>query len=283
MTRRWLAIVFLPAILVGALAAQDSTGTRWARVAYVSGGQIYVSAGRDDGLIEGSELTVVRGDSVIATLRVRYLASTGAACDVTAGTAGDVTPGDQVRFVASAAAAPAPTAAPTPPPPPPRARGRTYRTGLRGRIAARYVLTRTAPDAGQYAQPALDLRAAGARLGGTAFGVAVDVRTRSSRSQFVAGATATRTETNVYQAAVLWQPERAPVRATLGRQYVVGVSSILLLDGLLVELDGRRVGAGVFGGTEPTIWPSTPRSGTMAATSRCTAMPDPSPPGPCGA
>lgn len=250
MKLRWLATLFLPAMLASAAAAQDSSVTRWARVAYVSGGQIYVSAGRADGLVEGSELTVVRGDSVIATLRVRYLSSTGAACDVTAGAASDVTPGDRVRFVAGAAV-PAPSATTAPAPPPPPVRGRAYGRGLRGRVAARYVLTRTAPDAGQYAQPALDLRAAGARLGGTAFGVAVDVRTRSARSQFVAGPTATRTETNVYQAAVLWQPERAPVRATLGRQYVVGVSSILLLDGLLVELDGRRMGGGVFAGTEP--------------------------------
>ena len=78
-----------------------------------------------------------------------------------------------------------------------------------------------------------------------------DVRARSSRSEFVAGGTTQRSETDVYQLAVLWQAPGAPVRAALGRQYVAGVSSVLLLDGALVEFSGRRAGVGVFGGLEP--------------------------------
>jgi len=257
-SRLGLATVLCACLMTAAGAAQDSATVRWARVSYVSGDQIYVTAGRDAGLTEGAELSVVRGDSVIATLRVRYLSSKGAACEIAAGTVGNVVPGDPVRFVPgaepTAAAGTAATDTPAPPSAPPAiepVRRRPWGTGLRGRIAARYVMTRTAPDAGQYAQPAIDLRLTGTRLGGTAFGIAADVRARSARSQFAAGGTSSRTDTDVYQLVLLWQPARAPVRAALGRQYVAGVSSILLLDGLFVEVPGRYANLGVFGGTEP--------------------------------
>lgn len=249
MSARWLAVLVVQGALTAVAAAQDTATVRWAQVSYVSGGQVYVSAGRGAGLAENQELEVVRGDSVVAVLRVRFLSSSGAACDLVRGT-GDVGPGDRVRFhSAEAARAPRDTAPVAPPPVFVRSRSRDG--GLHGRIGARYFATRTAPDAGQYTQPAMDLRLAGSRLLGTPLGLVADVRARSARSQFIDGGTTQRNETNVYQLALLWQAPGSPIRASLGRQYVAGVSSVLLLDGLTVEFNGRRAGVGVFGGLEP--------------------------------
>lgn len=249
MRARWLAVLVVQGAVTAIAAAQDTSTVRWAQVSYVSGGQFYVSAGRGAGLAENQELDVVRGDSVVAVLRVRFLSSSGAACDLVRGTA-DVVPGDRVRFRA-APAAPAPRDTGPVAPPPVFVRSRSRDGGLHGRIGARYFATRTSPDAGQYTQPAMDVRLAGSRLLGTPLGLVADVRARSARSQFIAGGTTEHSETDVYQLAVLWQAPGAPVRAALGRQYVVGVSSVLLLDGVLLELSGRRASVGLFGGLEP--------------------------------
>lgn len=249
MSARWLTALVLCSALATSAAAQDSTAVRWTQVSYVSGGQFYVSAGRTAGLAENQDLEVVRRDSVVAVLRVRFLSSSGAACDLVRGSS-DVVPGDRVRFrPAMAAAAPQDTA-----PVPARpilVRSRSRESGLHGRIGARYFASRTSPDAGQLSQPAFDLRLAGSRLGGTPLGLVADVRARSARSEFVGGGVTQHSETNVYQLAVLWQAPGSRFRATLGRQYVAGVSSVLLLDGAFVEVSGRQTGFGVFGGFEP--------------------------------
>jgi hypothetical protein len=247
--RRIAVFILHGALAAGttAAAAQDTTTVRWAQVSYVSGGQVYVSAGRNAGLAEGRELEVVRGDSVVAALRVRFLSSTGAACDVVRATSA-VAPGDRVRF---RPATPAARDTARTPAPPPIVRSRSRNGGLHGRIGARYLATRTAPDAGRFTQPAFDLRVAGSRLGGSALGLVADVRARSARSRFVAGSATQRNETDVYQLMLLWQAPGAPVRAAVGRQYVAGVSSVLLLDGALVEITRGRASAGAFGGVEP--------------------------------
>jgi hypothetical protein len=247
---RALAVLTLAVALAGALGAQDSAAVRWAQVTFVSGGQVYLSAGRAQGLEEGSEVDVVRRDSVVATLRVRYVSSAAAACDVVRATS-DVAPGDRVRFVPTAGRAePADTVPAAAEPVTPRRTGRRG-GGLHGRVGVRYFATRVAPEAGRLSQPALDIRLAGESLGGSAFGVAADVRARSASSHFVGGATRTHTDTDVHQLALLWRGPGAPFRAVLGRQYVGGVSSFLLLDGVLAELSGSHVTGGMFGGAEP--------------------------------
>src|SRR5512145_2482408 len=155
MRARWLAALVLQGAAAGAAAAQDTTAVRWAQVSYVSGGQFYISAGRSAGLAENRELEVVRGDSVVAVLRVRFLSSGGAACDLVRG-AGDVVPGDRVRF-RPAAPAPAPRDTAPAAPRPILARSRSREGGLHGRVGIRYFASRTTPDAGQYTQPAMDV------------------------------------------------------------------------------------------------------------------------------
>jgi hypothetical protein len=67
--------VLLLALWATTLAAQDSASTGPARVTYVVGGSYYINKGRQDGLVEGSEVFILHGDSAVAQLRVQYLSS----------------------------------------------------------------------------------------------------------------------------------------------------------------------------------------------------------------
>ena len=62
---------------------QDTTGlATTSTVTFLSGAEIYVGAGRQEGLLEGTELFVVRRDSVASTLQVKFLASHQSSCEV---------------------------------------------------------------------------------------------------------------------------------------------------------------------------------------------------------
>lgn len=239
-----------PLLLALALAAQQPPA-RFAAVTYVSGAQIYVGAGRSEGVREGMELTVLRGDTAVATLQVQFVSSSQAACVVVRGAA-NIEPGDRVRFVAGPDTTSVPSpAAPASPPAPARRRG-PGSPGVHGRLAGRYGVSQVA-GAGSLAQPAFDARVTAAGLAGTPLGLIADVRARSSRSSFAGAPTRREQATDVYQLALLWHQPGAPFRVAVGRQYVGAVSSVVLLDGALAEVTRRRVSFGVFGGTEPAV------------------------------
>jgi hypothetical protein len=205
-----------------------------------------VGAGRDDGLAVGAELVVVRGDTTAAVLRAEFLSSHQAACRLVRG-APDVAPGDRVRYTPGTTAdSTAPPGAATVPPRP-RAPRRPGSAGLHGRVATRYGLSRL-EGGGHITQPAIDARVTGVDVGGTPLGIIADVRGRSLRSsQPTAGL-----GTDVYQLALLWRQPGAPFRLAVGRQYLAAVTSVVLLDGALAEMNGRRVSFGLFGGAEPS-------------------------------
>ena len=239
------------ALILAAAVATQQPAMQLAQVTYVSGPQIYVGAGRSDGIVEGMELALLRGDTVAAVLRVQFVSSRQAACVVVRG-ATDVTPGERVRFTPAnvvADSAPPATVA-TPNAAPARVRREPRTAGLHGRLGGRYGYSQL-DGAGNLTQPALDVRLSGSGLGGTALGLIADVRARSSQSSLAGGLSSSNPSTDVYQLALLWQQPGAPFRVAVGRQYVAGVSSIVLLDGALLEVSRRRVSLGLFGGLEP--------------------------------
>jgi hypothetical protein len=122
---------------------------------------------------------------------------------------------------------------------------------IRGRIGVRYfwIGSQVAPD---MSQPALDLRLDGTRIGGTPFGLHVDVRARwILTSNALGSTTASQSIARAYQAAVTWEPRSAPVRVVVGRQMSPTLATISFLDGMTVEYAGRNVSLGGFAGTEP--------------------------------
>jgi hypothetical protein len=117
-------------------------------------------------------------------------------------------------------------------------------SALRGRIGVRYLVL-DAGSGSRLTQPALDLRLDGQHMGGSPFGISADVRAqRSTRSS-------SSNSTRVYQAALIFDPVRSPLRVTFGRQFSAALSSVGLFDGIGLDFDLPRWSVGVFGGSEP--------------------------------
>jgi len=239
----WLSLLgVLPA------AAQSPSAQRTTTVSYLAGPTIYVRAGREDGLDEGMQLSVVRADSVVATLVVQFLSSRQAACAVLRGTV-EIAVGDSVRYTARSDTTPVVTARAV------RPARRLGGPGLHGRVGARYLVAEEDGSGGGFRQPSFDVRLDGSALGGTSLGLALDLRTRRTTSTLGNGSSVVDGNTRVYRASLSYSRPGSALRMTLGRQYLSAVTAVSLFDGALVELRSDRVAAGVFGGTEPA--PST--------------------------
>lgn len=230
------------------LRAQDAAPA-WTKVSYLSGAMVYLEAGSRDGLREGAHLTVVRGGVAIGELVVAFISSTRASC--TRGTPDQqVVIGDSVRYIPAKVATVANGAA--------RATGSAARSAsdgyLRGRIGFRYLLLN--PTAGSaLAQPGIDARLDGHRMGGSPLSITIDVRAQRSSYTRPPGASTLQPgaeqTTRVYQAMVQYAPEHSPARLSLGRQFALSLSSVGMFDGVALDVDGGRWSGGAFAGQEP--------------------------------
>lgn len=225
--------------------AQDTGTVRMAAITYLTATSAYIDAGRDAGLREGDTLQVVRGGSVIATLKVAFLASHQASCDIVTEHV-PMLVGDSVRFTTAPAGADSTVAAR----PPPRPRQIGAPSLLRGRIGAHYLVMGRGGGAG-FTQPSLDVQLEGRAGPSNPFGIAMDIRARRTTSSMSTGATLIDGHARAYQLALYWNPPASPVRVTIGRQLATAVASIGLLDGVSAELNRSGWSAGLFGGTQP--------------------------------
>ena len=238
----------LTLVCLGALArpayGQDTTRARAAAVTYVTSTSVYIDAGSEAGLREGAPVRVVRAGTVIASLRVSFLSSNHASCDIVS-QAAPVVVGDSVRFTPVAPSvdstlAAAPTVA---------ARLTGPRSSLRGRIGAHYLIVGS-ESGGGFTQPSLDLYVDGRPSSQLPLALAIDIRARHTASTLPAG-TVIDDQTRAYQLALSWAPPASPTRLTIGRQIALGFSSVGLYDGLSAERSTRRWRGGVFTGTQP--------------------------------
>jgi len=256
---RWLCRLAATVALAGPAAvqdaaAQDSTAVRTARITYLTSVSAYIDAGREDGLETGTAVDVLKGGAPVASLKVAYLASHQAACDIVSAS-GTLSVGDTVRYVPSARAArlASDTAAPTPATMAARSSPkRSQSHWLRGRVGLRYLAVLPRDSIGtRLSQPSFDLRLDGFAMGGTPVGITVDVRTRRTASTRPDGTSVTDGLTRVYQAALFLNSPGGPFRVTAGRQYSPALASLTLFDGVLMEFNKAGWSAGGFGGTEP--------------------------------
>ena len=238
-----------------ATSPRDSTPGR-TTVTFLSGSAIYVGAGLREGLTEGATLSLVRRDSVVATLRVKFIASHQASCEVLSGVT-DIVVGDVVRFVPAAPPKSTGTVASETTRRRPR---RLSGPGIHGRVGFRSLRATSAvsadssgaPNTGTgFNQPSVDLRMSGLNVGGTPIGLSLDLRTRYTVTSVTGQANQVDGRTRVYQAAVFGGSPGAGFRTVVGRQYLTAVTSIAMFDGGLMELNGSRKTFGVFGGMEP--------------------------------
>jgi hypothetical protein len=246
----WARLVLLGiAAVPPQLPAQvPSPGPGRAAITYLSGKVAYLNAGREDGLEEGMDVRVLRAGQGIGTLRVTYLASHRAACDILTSDS-TLAIGDSVSFVPKPrAVAVASTGGADSTLRPSAARSRTTQR-LRGRVGLRYLLVQPIEGRG-FTQPAVDFRLDGTSLGGSPVGLMVDVRARQTYRTLNDGTSLKESRTAIYQAAVTARSPGGP-RITVGRQYLPTVSSVSLFDGALAEYQRSKFGLGVFAGSEP--------------------------------
>lgn len=235
--------------------APVGSSARGAQVTFVSSSSAYVNAGKAEGLAEGSRVDVVRRGRSVAELKVSFLSTHQAACQIVSVT-DSVVVGDSVRYVPvalpadSAAAIAAQLARPSVRPAAQRSRPNPGR--LRGRVGLSFLTVQQRDSfGGRLSQPSGDFRLNGVGIGGSPIGLSIDVRSRRSVKSPPGSPTTTTDQTRIYQAVVFWQAPGSPLRFTTGRQYAPGIASVGLLDGAAAELNGARMDFGLFGGMQP--------------------------------
>ena len=224
-------------------------------VTYVTGQSVYIGAGHLDGVWIGSRVMIVRSGAPVAEIRVRYLSSHAASCELVAGSA-PVQPSDSVRYSLEPKAAPARDSATTTvaavKPRKPYNSGWARSAGIRGRVGVSYlVISPRDSGQGRVTQPAADLRVEGYNVGGSSLSFVVDARTRRTLVEPAGGESNVDAGTRVYQASLSWSDPSSGARVTLGRQYSNALSPVSLYDGATIEVDRHRWAAGLFGGTQP--------------------------------
>jgi hypothetical protein len=230
-------------MLAAPVRAQDSAAVRTARVTYVTSMSAYIDAGREAGLREGAAVQVIRGGAVIGVLKVAFLASRQASCDIVSQSVA-IAVGDSARFTPVAARPDSTVAVRAVP------RNPSSPTALRGRAGAHYLVVGQGGGVGGFTQPSLDLRLDGRPVAGGPIGLLVDVRARRTSST-LAGGTAIDGHARAYQLALSWNPLSSSGRITVGRQIASDLATVGMFDGVLAELNMPRWGAGVFTGTQP--------------------------------
>jgi hypothetical protein len=241
-----LAVVTPSAAQQGATAS-DSGRFKTAHVTYLVGTTAYLDAGRLDGLGDSARVEVVRRGAPVAVLKVGYLSSHRAACDIIAGPT-PVAVGDTARFVPVGAQRDSVAAPASGTPQLPR---RAASHGLRGRIGAEYLVVGQLGGTGGFSQPALDLRLDGRPSSAPGVSLSLDVRARRTYTILPDGSAVTDGRTRVYQAAVSLGAPSSPTRVTLGRQISGNLASIGVFDGGMFEVNRRAWSMGLFTGAEP--------------------------------
>lgn len=243
-----------------AFAAGDSTAATGAaapRITYRVGDSVYIDAGQEMGLAEGSTVEVYRNGTPVATLRVQFVSSRRAVCSIVS-SEGEIQVGDFVRLPeGSGVPAPLPegtaaVASADGGAVPSRSGNWGRNLGLRGRIGGGYLTVQDRSGFGEdFSQPSLDINLVGNEVGGSAFDFAVDLRSRRTYRTHSDGETSNSGETRAYRLNVAWRNPGSPFRVAAGRQMSSNFSSVSLFDGVLVEYLKPRTSVGVFAGSQP--------------------------------
>jgi hypothetical protein len=253
-------LILLIAMMVAVAPARAATAHR---VTYLTSTTAYIDAGREDGIVEGARVEVVRNGAVIAVLRVTDVSSHRAACAIESGAdvlevgaavryeAAPIQPRPDVNPLTETAASDAgETAAIVATKP---GQSWTRRMGLRGRVGVRYLTVMDQSGfGGTVSQPSLDIRVDGHGVNKTHFDLQVDVRARHTYQTVANGDSYNDGEARVYRLNGAWRSAGDRFRVTAGRQFSSALTSVSTFDGVQTEYDRARWGLGAFAGTQPT-------------------------------
>jgi len=237
------ALVLLGGI-VNATAATAADDLKVATVTYVTGSSIYLDAGANDGLQVGAKLELRRDELLVATIEISEVSSNRAVGKIAQQ---QLLPaiGDHATFAPVVRVEPKRVETDS------RAKPRRRRpVGIGGRVGVQYWgMDDRTQSGGGYSQPALNLRLDGSQMGGSPWGFDVDIRARRTfrNDPALEDVSATR----AYRMNVSHQRQESGWRFALGRQVAPQAASISIFDGLSVDYDTDRWGAGIVSGSQP--------------------------------
>jgi hypothetical protein len=225
-----------------------------ATVSYVTASTVYIKAGTEDGLRQGDQLTLYRGEEIVATLEIREISARRSACSILERTF-DPQVGDSVKFIPVTAPPLSETvddsgeagqnATPTQ-----KARRNVRGGTIRGRVGVSYLwLNDREDDDSGYSRPALNLRVDGKNLSGTPYGFSIDSRSR--RVYRNAADQVDEDTTKVYRLSASRVGINDPWGFTVGRQYSSDLAAVSIFDGISARYSKERWVAGLFSGTQP--------------------------------
>jgi hypothetical protein len=242
--RAWFFAAVAGATFVAGAADHALAAT--VRIQYLSSTNVYLDAGRDAGLAEGTIVRVERQGKVIAELVVEFVAQASASCTIRSAS-GPLRAGDACSFTPVAGAAPAPAKAPSAPAGAGAgARAGFYPRSVRGSITS--VYTQADDAGGTYSNPAVraDLRWRGRERQELALRARAD---RPVWDALASGAGTRPRDVHLYEASARYASPTQRLVVEGGRLVPMHLEQLGSVDGgSAVVRAGRGVRAGVAGG-----------------------------------
>lgn len=255
--RRMAWVLVATVLLVGADARDAFAAT--ARVQYLSSTNVYLDAGRGEGLVEGAVVIAKRGGKDVAKLIVVYVADHSASCRIESSTE-PLRVGDTCSFVAAALrdSVSAPVGAglpsdPTAKPAAERGDGAAQQSWSPPRHIGGHIMTvytRTSDDGGSYENPSLlgDLRWNGRLQEQVSFRVFAS-HPSSHADTDLPGLAFNESQTRVYEMAAQYRNPSGRLEAAGGRYLAPRLEALGYLDGAGVLWRARpNISFGVAGG-----------------------------------
>ena len=244
-------------------------------VKYVAADAVYLDAGRLQGVQNGDQGEIKRGDSLLARIEVVFIADNSSSCKLLS-SSGEVRTGDVVtlQITPLPQAAPADTAVSTQPaaPPPPRKSTKAKHSRLTGRIGVQML---SQDDRGElnhdYVEPSLSLRAQISNIAGSHHTFSVRLRSRNTDR---ASSNESEWTHRLYEAALHYDNPESRLHYSAGRMLSNRMSGMGYLDGLLFDYKLQpQFALGAFGGAQPDlrsydVKTDQPKAGVFAAYER---------------
>ncbi len=254
----WIRYIALFFLIISAVSAQD-VSTKLFRVKYLSAENVYINGGREEGLMVGDQLLIIRDGKSVAKLEIVYLADHSASCKIIEKKL-EIKPKDRVKVLKTVK------------------RPDKKLTEEEQNRAREFVARRTAQKKTRWAKVSgrisfqvygwqdnnisnMDFKQPGARLDlklrklwRSDFNFYLKMRSKyNNRSRsFSRNAPANEWLHRVYKLSLTYESENRPFNFRVGRIITNQISGIGYIDGAQVEQKiSRNLKVGAFAGTQP--------------------------------
>ncbi len=258
----FLSLLFITAIQYG--EASEHQQTKSFRVNYVSAENVYLDAGKMEGLNIGDKLKVQRNGQTVAQIEIVFLADYSASAVVVKQRL-PVQPGDIAipeKMATEQETTPEVTpedtseVQPEQPPEPPAPEAKKFRRSpFSGSFSLQYYYWNDLDNTNlDFAQPTVRLNIRGRQLWGKEYYLRIRGRLRHNQRERRLNTNAPESEwrNRIYELSFSYTEENALLNYQFGRIISNKFSGVGYIDGILLQMNtGEKFHTGVFGGTQP--------------------------------